>query len=1347
MKTDRFWPSPMTTLAVPLLLVICAVAPAEASRIVEHLHSVSVESSGPVAVADDALLDHAAAELEAGRAETAVLLLTRAHAEAPGVLEYAAGLGDAAQAAGDGALARAGFRAALALSAQAQDYPSVEFYGALISDSLAAAPAWAAEIASRRTVTSGELADTGQAAWERKRAQLMKALGSGDATAARDLAEQALDFAETTFGANHPNTIRSLRDAADAAFATDDVQGAESQLTLAHERAVAALGAHHPDSIDILRALGDLKEQTGDLSGAITSFTEALDAATAGLGPRSAVALDIAVALAQVQIRTGLFTEGSKALAATCTVISAEYGRIQEKSAECQTILGSVLTGAGDLVGGSAAYTEAKDIQLALHGAANPATIRAEADVAEAARLAGRFGVAVTSLRALLRRAEQLADDELLTDVRGYLARALEDSGASVEALRINRQVYAARVKAYGATDPASLGALNYIASTQMRMGDLTGAEASYREALAGYQAVLGVEDPATITVLNNLGVLLEQEGLYDEAEPVLRQSLNAGENVLGTGHPTTLRNMNNLALLYESQGNFDKAEALYTGSMHALESQLGPDHPDALAIVNNLAFLYMLQQNYPRAEEMFNRVLSGFEKSLGPNHQNTLKAVNNLGRTYLRAAKLPQAEGMITRALAGRKAALGPRHIDTVRSMLDLGVLYAAQQQLPAAERQLKETLVLAEQVLTAQHPYTFETLNALADVLQSEGKNDEAIKLRQRGFDRRTAFLDRMLWVASENGREGYIRLYREEFDKYLTAAAKLPEAQAGRAVLAASLQRKGLLLRISAQIQQIANMGLDPELRETARRLTSARKELAAKTLAGPQEGDGAAHLKVVRDLERNVEELEGELGRASVLYREHTAMRTLDEVVAALPGSGSLVDYLVYTGADGKERLGVGIATKRDNVVVWHYVDLDYAAVAQGISDYRQIIQDEGAADEDVAATGKALYQRLWQPMAMHLAAGAPIYLVPDGLLNILPFDAVPDENGTYLLNSADLHQLTSSRDLLPTAVSDARGGQMLVLAGPDYDTEEVAGKQVLAAARSRAAARTRGISAGPDATAQVPTPEQDAAAGTRGGRGVQMDTLRGFNSTDLDSRSAALMATLRAASSGMRGLRFQPLPGAEQEGRLIDEQIKAAKLPQTLYTKRTAEEEVLAALTEPPRVLHIATHGFFLKPNDELRRRLLAMQRGADIRVPPPGDNPMLRAGLAFAGINSNAPYLGEIDTRNDGVLTALEVLGLNLAGTELAVLSACETGLGEIHYGEGVYGLRRAFQEAGVQEIVMSLWEVSDAGTQALMTEMYKRLLAGATPREALRGAQRQLATSAEWGYPYLWAAFTVAGR
>ena len=145
-------------------------------------------------------------------------------------------------------------------------------------------------------------------------------------------------------------------------------------------------------------------------------------------------------------------------------------------------------------------------------------------------------------------------------------------------------------------------------------------------------------------------------------------------------------------------------------------------------------------------------------------------------------------------------------------------------------------------------------------------------------------------------------------------------------------------------------------------------------------------------------------------------------------------------------------------------------------------------------------------------------------------------------------------------------------------------------------------------------------------------------------------------------------------------------------------------------------------------------------------MPPPGDNPLLRSGLAFAGINANAPVLGEIDTDNDGVLTALEVLGLDLSGTRLAILSACETGLGEIHEGEGVYGLRRAFQEAGAQSVISSLWEVSDAGTQTLMAALYKRLMAGVAPHQALRETQLEMLRNPQWSAPYIWSAFYMVG-
>ena len=215
--------------------------------------------------------------------------------------------------------------------------------------------------------------------------------------------------------------------------------------------------------------------------------------------------------------------------------------------------------------------------------------------------------------------------------------------------------------------------------------------------------------------------------------------------------------------------------------------------------------------------------------------------------------------------------------------------------------------------------------------------------------------------------------------------------------------------------------------------------------------------------------------------------------------------------------------------------------------------------------------------------------------------------------------------------------------------------------------------------------------------------------------------------MRSAGTGLRGLSFAPLPGAREEGKIIVDQVTKTKSASLEFFGQSAQERVLADLAQPPEILHVATHGFFLAADDSLRKRLLKLQRGSELQVPPPGDNPLLRAGLAFAGINSNAPFLGDIDTSNDGVLTALEVLSLNLSGTRLVVLSACETGLGEIHEGEGVYGLRRSFQEAGVAEVISSLWEVSDAGTQALMTSFYDRLLAGQPAREALRDAQLEL--------------------
>jgi CHAT domain-containing protein len=199
----------------------------------------------------------------------------------------------------------------------------------------------------------------------------------------------------------------------------------------------------------------------------------------------------------------------------------------------------------------------------------------------------------------------------------------------------------------------------------------------------------------------------------------------------------------------------------------------------------------------------------------------------------------------------------------------------------------------------------------------------------------------------------------------------------------------------------------------------------------------------------------------------------------------------------------------------------------------------------------------------------------------------------------------------------------------------------------------------------------------------------------------------------------------------------------------------ATEGRLKAECRSPRILHLATHGFFL-PDQQPELRDVAPGLGGDPigsaaegfgagRLSGPGmEDPMLRSGLALAGANTwlKAGHLPE--EAEDGLLTAEDVTGLDLLATELVVLSACDTGLGQIHVGEGVFGLRRAFVLAGARTLVMSLWKVPDDQTRELMEDFYGRLLAGEGRAQALR--QAQLAMKAKYPDPFYWGAFICQG-
>ena len=1100
-----------------------------------------------------------------------------------------------------------------------------------------------------------------------------------------------VQFVQELIGPRHWLAATALQSFSVYLMDFGQLERAAMLLDEAYEIAVEQLGAGHPSSIEILVDGYLIPLRSGDFAAALDILSSGVSQYSDLLGVGHAKSIAVGLLQVDVLIAVNELSRARQLQAQICQNLGQSRGIWHPSTLSCRHDEASLLARLGRQDEAELAFHEILKLSTQGLGATSTNSLEALLELAELERGRGDFLTARNRLDLVLQLSEPNSSYRLMA--KDYLARVLRDEGLYPEAIEVINDLLPAAEAYWQKKSVNYYTILMEKGRLQQRSGLLGEAELTFQFTLRELLGELGEEHPLTIVAGSNLGQLYEQMGLYDEAEPLLKKALEQFVGVQGETSVAASRARNNLALLYESQGNFRDAEPLYEQSYDLLIQQFGADYNEAVAIQNNLAFLYMMMQDFAQAEAGFLSVVDSWAQSLGIDHPRRLKALNNLGRVQLGQNRLAEAEQTLLMAVTLRKSKLGDRHPDVIRSMIDLGRLYSAQLRLAEADVLTTTALQLSEAVLGEQHPYTFDALNSLASIKKKNNQLDAAIELSQKGFLRRSVFLDRMLWVTGENAREGYIRLHRQEFDDYLSLLVQVGGEENARRVLEASLHRKGLLLKITSQIQQVSRMSKNPELADVAVKLRRSRESLALLTLSGPTTDTVGQHVQMLYELELEVNELQGAMGRASAQYRSSIAPLDVDKLQLAVTADKALVDFLAYRSDDRPAYLASVLVNKAGRYR-HHLIDFPEAAkIDRGIVEYRDVIQDLSVEDEELFEYGQDIYTAIWSPIDAVLEGLDYVYLVPDGLLNILPFAALVTIEEEYLVQAVDLHILTSGRDLLPNYIAVADGSYLL-FAGPDYDISEV-----------------------------VPNGQ--------------------INDPEIRTESTSL--ALRGAAGGLRGLKFVPLPGAEKEGEIIVTKAASYNIALDSFTQARAQERVISELEQVPSVLHIASHGFFLKANETLTKRLLKQQRGS-AQVPPPGDNPLLRAGLAFAGINANAQYLGRINTQNDGILTALEVLDLNLSGTKLVVLSACETGLGEIHEGEGIYGLRRAFQEAGVGEIVSSLWEVSDSGTQALMTGFNDKVLAGVPPRDALRMVQLELIESVEWGYPYVWASFMMVG-
>lgn len=1121
--------------------------------------------------------------------------------------------------------------------------------------------------------------------------------------AAVNTAAEAFNYAKSKIKRNDPLYISTAYLLGSFLYNLGEYEQAQPFYEEASRLAQLHSGESTPETLTIVYELADLYNATGQFSQATPLLEKIVPLMKKSLGKNNEQTLSTQVLLAQTYQASGRLSEATIILNDALTRFTSNFGTDHPSLLLAEETMASIYKAEGKLKLAEKFYKLILKKQKRLFGSKAAEVLITQGNLAEIYRQSGKYNIAEHLFKQTIQEMKTALDpqDPELFFTMGNLASLYEQKSEFKKSEELFQKVWAFDKENLGEDHPNTIIDMNNLAGIYRKQGKYALAEDYFTKALNGLIRVLGVGHPESISVANNLALLYENQGIYDKAEPLLKDALKRATQTLGKENPKTLAMMNNLALLYESQGVFKQSEPLYNKAIILNRSIFGPEHENTVASINNLAYLYLVQEKYNAAGERFESVYKIWKKTFGNKNQKTLKALNNLARVYHKQGRLKEAEKSFQTALRLRKELLGEGHPDVIRSLIDISTLYVTQKRFTLAEKSLTETLTVAEKSLGDKHPYTFEALNNLADFYELQNMQEKALKIRENGFDKRTQFFERVLWASGENTRQAYITLHKDEQDKYLNLLAHKRDQKAAKDALYVSLERKGLILKIASEIHKIVQMSDSPELSAKATALDKKRKELSAKTLAGPVEESSKQFQQKLVDLENELNDLQAELSRASLAYHVTSQKVEIDEVLEKIEPNDILIDYIAYKEKGVAKILAVTV--KKEMKSCYLFFDCgevklniipigDLETITKAVSEYRSTIQDEDAEEEDLLASGQETYELIWKPLMSEIGKRESVYLVPDSILHLLPFDALIDKNENFLIQNLDIKILSSVRDIVIPPLPPAKG-EFMIFAGPDYDIENMKSK-------------IRKIS---------------------------------------DKRSG-IDRSMKISSHGLRSLSFDPLDGAELEGKTIKQVSEDKKTSSTIYIQRSAEENKLRNIDLPPQMLHIATHGFFLQAEERLKKRLLSVQRGGTHTTPPPGDNPLLRAGLAFAGINANAPFLGDIDTDNDGVLTAMEVLGLRLSGTRLVVLSACETGVGEIHAGEGVYGLRRSFQEAGVTNVVNSLWPVSDEGTRMLMENFYKNIYDGMLPRKALRASQREMMDS-EWNHPYYWSAFVMVTR
>lgn len=817
---------------------------------------------------------------------------------------------------------------------------------------------------------------------------------------------------------------------------------------------------------------------------------------------------------------------------------------------------------------------------------------------------------------------------------------------------------------------------LHEIGSSNFRLTNCLESREQLLNALKGKEKLFGKKHCDCENTLHNLGVTNIEIGNYSNAEKKLLKSLEIKRNYCGSIDEGGVSvNLNDLAQIYRNVGNYRKAEKLYLQSI-----EIYKNHNDIESALNysNIGGLYFfdLGEN-EKAAPFLKRSENLHAKNENRNYSYLLEVYTAI---YFAKKKLDSARLVILK----RKEQLKkfPAKIHEIRIHEDLGKINLKEENLKEAEKHLliaKKTSQIAGYKLSTL--YSTDILSLLINLYQTQKspkKLSEILtennQLYQKHLTNGVAFMS-----AQELNR--LQKLLQENIDRYWSNALFLLQEKAtpsGNFYNMALLQKGFGLEAISSRQAAVAQA--DRATKQQYEQWQTTQRYLAAILSRKDTDSEAIEELQTKADsLEKALTRSIGSLDLQVPEWQQVQAALGKGEAAIEFvnhryfsPAETDSVLYLALLLQERKEPIHIPLfEQKKLSRLLGNTHNLDF------VNDLYEP-NNRGLTAKDKVS----LHDLIWKPIAEQLGADVhTIHLSPTGLLHRINLAAIPLSEEETLADRYQLNLITSTRRLANPFSANTIGTSATVFGGIDYEVDT-----------------------------------------------TYVENIDSTNTTDY-----LIAGTRRSRSEdGWKYLRY-----TQKEGEAICEVLKTEGIDYTYASAKNATEEAfkqIGTTTASPRILHLATHGFFF-PDQPDEEELANNFKAAT--------NPMIRSGLLLAGANYAWKNGRPLPGKEDGILTAYEISQQNLRNTELVVLSACETGLGDIDSNEGVIGLQRAFKIAGVKYLIMSLWQVPDYQTQELMTTFYQKWLQDKMDiPTAFQTAQKEMRE--KYRNPYFWAGFVL---